>query len=123
MPTQQVLTGPSVTNKRDFGVKQIQFKDTDSCAPTKRHDILENMNNYDAKGGYLGSAEVTHIYRRRLHECKRKGLPHVERDLQRYLHDCRWSLRLMENYPSGEPSRPMVHLLMIPEDSMRTISD
>ena len=34
------------------------------------------MNMYDAKGGYLGSTEVTHIYRGRFHACRRKGQPH-----------------------------------------------
>ena len=63
MPTLDVLTGLSVADERDFGVKQTQFKQTDSsCATTKRPDILENMNIYDAKGGHLGSTEVTHIY-------------------------------------------------------------
>ena len=44
------------------------------------------------------------------------------RDMQRHPHDCRWPLQLMKNYPSGEPSRPMVHLLMISEDSLKIIS-
>ena len=62
MPTLDVLAGLSVADEGDFSVKQTQFKQTDSCATTKRPDILENMNIYDAKWGYLGSTEVTHIY-------------------------------------------------------------
>ena len=99
MPTLDILTGLSVADERDFSVRQIQFKQTDpSCASTKRPDILENMNIYEAQGGYLGSAEVTHTYRGRFHVSRRKGLPHVQRDLQRHPHYCRWLLRLMEDY-------------------------
>ena len=67
MPTLDVLTGLSVADEGDFSVKQTQFKQTDSCATTKRPDILENMNIYDAKWGYIGSTEVTHIYRGHFH--------------------------------------------------------
>ena len=70
MPTLDVLAGLSVADERDFSVKQTQFKQTDSCATTKRPDILENMNIYDAKWGYLGSTEVTHIYRGHFHACR-----------------------------------------------------
>ena len=73
MPTLDVLAGLSVADEGDFSVKQTQFKQTDSCATTKRPDILENMNIYDAKWGYLGSTEVTHIYRGHFHACRRKG--------------------------------------------------
>ena len=53
MPTLGVLTGLSVTDERDFSVKQTQFKPTDSCANIKRPDILENMNIYYAKWDFL----------------------------------------------------------------------
>ena len=47
---------------KEISVKQTQFKQTDSSyAATKRPDTLENMNIYDAKGGYLGSTRL-HSY-------------------------------------------------------------
>ena len=74
--------------------------------------------------GPLRSTEIhTYLNRGRFHACKRKGLPHVQINLQGNPHDCRWPLRLMEDYPSEEPSRPIVHLLMISEDPLKIISD
>ena len=96
-----VLTGLSVAGENDFSVKQPQFKQKAfSCEPTKRPEILENMNIYDAKGNHLRSTEVTHICRGRFHVCRCKGLPHMQRNLQRHPHDCRWPVWLMEDYLS-----------------------
>ena len=51
MPTLDVLTESYVSDERDFSIRQTQLKQTDSsCAPTKRLDILENMNIYTLKG-------------------------------------------------------------------------
>ena len=69
MPTLDVLTGLSVFDERDFSVKQTQFKQPDSsCAPTKRPDILENMNIYDAKGAPQVDRD-THIPKPRALSC------------------------------------------------------
>ena len=104
MLTLDVLTWHSVADGRDrFSVKQTQFKQTDFfCATTKRPAILENMNIFDTKVGHLGSAEVTHIHRGRFHPRRRKGPPHLQRDLQRHPYDCTWPLPLVEDYPSRE---------------------
>ena len=114
MPTLDVLTGLSVADQIDFSVKQAQFKlfkqTVPSCAPTKRPEILENMNIYDAKGGHLESTEITLTYRGRFLACRCKRLPYVLRDMQRHLHDYGWPLRLMDDYlalrgpPYGLPS-------------------
>ena len=113
MPTLDVLTELSVADERNFSVKQSQFKQTAfSCAPIKRPEVLENMNIYDAKRGHLWSIEVTHIHRGSFHayRCNCEGLPYAQKDLQRHPHDCRWHLRLMEDYPSVELSSKGRHL-------------
>ena len=83
-------------------------------------EILENI--HDSKGDHLRSTEVTHIYQGRLHACRCKGLPHSQRYLQRHPHDYSWPLWLMEDYPSVELSRPMVHLILS-FDSLKIILD
>ena len=56
MPALDVLIGFSVADER--GSSKIDRVETATfCAPAKKPDILENMNIYDAKGGYLGSTD------------------------------------------------------------------
>ena len=60
------------------------------------------MNIYDSKGDHLGSTEVKNI-----EYTEGAFMPTgakdccTRRDLQRYVHDCRLHLPLMEYYPSG----------------------
>ena len=83
------MTWLSVADEKVFMVKRTQFKQSDSsCTTSKTSDILKNINICYNKGDDLESKEVKRIYRGRFHAYKRKGLPHMQRDLQRHPYHC-----------------------------------
>ena len=125
MPTLDVLAWLSVADERDFRVKRTQFKQSDSsCTINKRSDILESMNIYDTKGLISG--------RKRLYTYTEGAfMPAGAKDCLTCREICRDILTTARahglfrwwDYPSGELSRLMAHLLMISEDLLKFISD
>ena len=111
-PTLDVLTGLSGADERGLSLKQIRFSQAAlSFAPDKR---LKNISGREA--GRLRSTEVTHTYGGHFQAYMSKGPSYLQRDS----HDSRWPLRLMEDSPMREPSRPMV-LLSKPRCFHRTL--